>query len=419
MKKINNYINKNLNNILKILIIIGPILDLLVSLSINVFHHSLNIGIIIRILTLVFIYYVSVVIYKKRKNLIYVFLALIYGIIFLIVQYDNTIISNLHGFMRTFYFPLLLLGLYSIKEKIDIKDSTLVITVFIYIILIFVAVITGTGFESYKIAKVGSLGWFNSTNEISGIVSILLPILFIYLSKGKKYILKTILSLIFAYVIVEIGTKTPVLSLLITLFMTFIYIFIKIIKKKNYLLLSGVIIFSVIALTSLVILVPKTNFYKNIKIHTKYLKITNIKQVLTNEYVFDHFIFSQRITFYDKTDTRYEKMKVSKKLFGMGYYTKKAKPYKEIEMDYYDVLYNHGIIGFIVYFSIYFYILFKVFKNLPKKLNYEYLMKYLSLVLILILSLFSGHIITTPAVSIYVVIIIIDLINIKNSKVKV
>lgn len=161
-------------------------------------------------------------------------------------------------------------------------------------------------------------------------------------------------------------------------------------------------------------LIPKTNFYKNIKIHTKYLKITNVKQVFENEYMFDHFVFSQRISFLDKVESRYEKAKITKKLFGMGYVKKNSQKYKEIEMDYYDVLYNHGIIGFILYFSIYIYVLFRVFKNIPKKINFVSIMKYLSLFFILILSLFSGHIITRPAVSIYIVIIIIDLLKKEN-----
>ena len=411
MKKINNYIKKNLNTILEVLLIISPILDLFVSISINVFKHSLNIGIIVRMLILVLIYYVSVIIYHKKKNLIYIALTIIYCICYLIVQKDNTILSNLHGFMRTFYFPLILLGFYSVKDKIEIKDKILTITVFIYIILIFIAVVSGTGFESYKIAKTGSIGWFNSANEISGIISILLPILFISLSKGKNYFIKIILSILFIYVILEIGTKTPVLSIGLTLIITILYILVKSLKNKKYVLSTTIIIISIIASILSIIIIPKTNFYKNIKIHTKYLKITSVKQVFESEYIFDHFIFSQRITFLDKTDTRYEKVKLSKKLLGMGYVSKNNKPYKEIEMDYYDVWYNHGIIGFILFFGVYIGILLKLLKKLPTKFDYELLMKYLSLILILLLSLFSGHIITTPAVSIFVVIIIIDLLK--------
>ena len=40
MQKVNGFINKNLNLIITIFIIIQPILDLVVSLSLNVFHKN-------------------------------------------------------------------------------------------------------------------------------------------------------------------------------------------------------------------------------------------------------------------------------------------------------------------------------------------------------------------------------------------
>ena len=411
VKKINNYIKKHLNTIISIFIILSPILDLLVSISINVLHHNLNIGIIARMIFLLFIYYVALIIYKKKKILIYVFLSILYLIIYLTLQYDNTVVYNLHGFMRTFYFPLLLLGFYSIHDKIKIKDKTLILTCLLYILLIFIPVITKTGFNSYSISKVGSTGWFNSTNEISGIISILIPILFIELSKKDNFVLKAIISIIFLYVISEIGTKTPVLSLLIVLSSTLLYILIKSIKDKKYKLLVGIISATLLFSLGAVVLIPKTNFYKNIKIHAEYLELDSPKDIVTNEYVFDHFIFSQRISFLEKTDNRYVKVKTLKKLFGMGYVNKKEKNYKEIEMDYYDVWYNHGVFGFILFFSVYFIVLVKVFKSLPKTISYDKYMKYVSLFLILILSLFSGHIITTPSVSLFAILILISLIS--------
>ena len=228
--------------------------------------------------------------------------------------------------------------------------------------------------------------------------------------------MKVIISIIFLYVISEMGTKTPILSLLIVLLGTFIYTIIKTLKDKKYKLLSGILIITVLLTVGTVVIIPKTNFYKNIMIHAKYLKLDSPKDIFTNDYVFDHFIFSQRISFLENTDNRYDKVKISKKLFGMGYISKKKTNYKEIEMDYYDVWYNHGIIGFILFFSIYLYILFKVFRSLPKKIDYEKYMMYISLFLILILSLFSGHIITTPSVSLFVVLVLINLINIKKAK---
>ena len=416
MKKTNNYIKENLNKIISVFILMSPILDLLVSISINVFHHNLNIGIIFRMLFLLFIYYVSVILYHKKKNLIYIFLCLIYLCVYLFIQFDNTLMSNLHGFMRTFYFPILLLGIFSIHDEIKIERRVLLGTVFTYILLIFIPVITKTGFDSYSVAKIGSTGWYNSTNEISGIISIILPFIFIELMKKEKIIIKTLLAILFLYVISEMGTKTPILSLFIVIIMTTIYLLVKVIKNKNYKALTIILLTITTLSIASVIVVPKTNFYKNIKIHAKYLKLNSVKDIFTSEYVFDHFIFSQRISFYEKAAERYEKTTPSKKVFGMGYTSKANKNYKEIEIDYYDIWYNHGLIGFILFFSVYFYVLYYVFKNIPKKIEYDNYMKYTSLFLILVLSLFSGHIITTPAVSLFSVIILIDLVNVKECK---
>ena len=75
-------------------------------------------------------------------------------------------------------------------KDIKIDNKILVMTMFIYIILIFIAVVTNTGFNSYDIAKKGSLGWFNSTNEISGIISILLPITVAQFMNKKNIVIR-------------------------------------------------------------------------------------------------------------------------------------------------------------------------------------------------------------------------------------
>ena len=396
MQKVNGFINKNLNLIITIFIIIQPILDLVVSLSLNVFHVGLNLGMIVRMLFLVFMSYVVFFIKGKRKYLlVYFFILLFYSLGYFLALDSNYFMSNLHGLLRIFYFPLMLILFLNIKD-IKIDNKILVMTMFIYIILIFIAVVTNTGFNSYDIAKKGSLGWFNSTNEISGIISILLPITVAQFMNKKNIVIKVVLSLIFIFVIGEIGTKTPVLSLLITFLVSFIYFMIRSLKKKNYKIFTGLLIILTSVTVTSFLVVPKTNFYKNIMIHVKYLKLDSVDDIFENDYVFDHFIFSQRITFLKNTSNRYNK---------------NGKEYKAIEMDYYDVFYNHGILGFIVYFSVYIYSLYLVFKNLAKKIDFKQLMEYLSLILVLILSLHSGHIITTPAVCIYVVIILKKLIN--------
>ena len=48
-------------------------------------------------------------------------------------------------------------------------------------------------------------------------------------------------------------------------------------------------------------------------IHVKYLKLDSVDDIFENDYVFDHFIFSQRITFLKNTSNRYNKASLKNK----------------------------------------------------------------------------------------------------------
>ena len=280
-------------------------------------------------------------------------------------------------------------------------------TLTIYLVLIFIPLLTNSGYKTYEITKSGTLGFFNSANEISGIISILTPIIFLIFNSKGKYLLKILFSIMYASVILMVGTKTPLLSLIITSLVALIYLSIKSLKLKKYKILFALLTVVVIGVLSITIIIPKTNFYKNIKVHLNYLKVDNVVDVFKDEKLIDHFIFSQRLTFMKNTDKVYKKSNTYQKLVGIGYINNtNKKKMKQIEMDYYDIYYNHGIVGFIIFFSCYLYILINIFKD-RIKLNYNNLMKYLSLILVIILSLFTGHIITSPSVSIIVYVIII------------
>ena len=76
-------------------------------------------------------------------------------------------------------------------------------------------------------------------------------------------------------------------------------------------------------------------------------------------------------------------------------------------MDYFDIFYNHGIIGFLIFFGITLYVLWKVLRK-EKTLNFDSYMTFISLLLIIFLSFFTGHIITAPAVSLIAIILILE-----------
>ena len=411
------YIKENISKLLTIFILLQPVLDLITGVCVNLLNINITLGIIIRILFLGLLMYTTVFIYKKKFSL-YTYLALaIYSILYLIgiiIYKDGVVFYELQGLLKAIYFPIVLISLYDLKDEYQISKQTLFKTLFIYLVLILIPNALGLGFESYKITKSGSLGFFNAANEISGIISLLTPIMFLIIKDLKNKILKVVYALIYLIVILTIGTKTPLLTLLITIGFTYLYYMIHCIKKKTYkpLAITGIAI--VVALSSLLLILPKTNFYKNIKVHLDYLEVDNVFEIFQEYELVDHFIFSQRLTFLDNKSIDYIESSTYEKIFGIGY-TEKGEQTKLIEMDYFDIFFSHGIVGAIIIIGIYLYILYKVLST-DRKIDFENYMVKLSIFLILLLSFFTGHIITAPAVSIIAVILILD--NMKVPKLK-
>ena len=413
MKK---FIEKNINIIISLFVILGPVIDLLTGLSTNKTNLSLSLGIIFRTIFLLFIVIVSIFIFKKKKLIIPYLIIGLYFVLFLIgniLYKDNVLINEIHGFIRTFYFPILLITMYSINDNVRISKMLLFTTLFIYLLLIFIPMIFGIGFQTYDITKVGTLGFYDSANEISGIISLLTPIIFITFFDTKNNIVKFLFFILYLIVILMIGTKTSFITLVITIIMSFIYLVIYSIKKKTYKNLIKISLISIIGIVVISLIVPKTNFYKNIETHLDYLKVDKVTDIFKDEELIDHFIFSQRLTFLNDKAKIYSNANNYQRLFGLGY-TKDNKTMKLIEMDLFDVYYNHGIIGFIVFITITLYVLINVIKKRSKS-NYEKYMLSLSALLIIVLSYITGHIITAPAVDIIAVIILLSLMK-RNKK---
>ncbi len=406
-----DFLKKNINLIIAIFIMFQPFLDLLTGLWVHLFSFNLTLGIIIKILFLLFIMYVTLFIFKQKKVLIpYLFIGIyfiLYIINILIFKSGQNLFGEIQGLIKCFYFPLLLCSLYYLKDNIKISKMTLVTTLFIYLTCIFVPLIFNVGYKTYEITKAGTLGFYNSANEISGIISILTPLMILIFTQKNSSLFKMILGIVYLIVILTVGTKTPLLSLAITIFFAILYLWIKSIKKHFYKPIIISLLFFIIATTFLVLIIPTTNFYKNIETHLDYLELDNITEVFTDEKLVDHFIFSQRLTFLKKKAAIYKKSPLYQKLTGIGYY-KKTKEIKMIEMDYFDIYFSHGLIGFLVVFSILIIYLAKLYK-LKGTLTFTNYMLGISCLLIIFLSFFTGHIITAPSVSLIATIIILSL----------
>ena len=281
---------------------------------------------------------------------------------------------------------------------------------FTYLLGIFIPSLLGIGFDTYEVTKKGSLGFFNSANEVGGIISILMPFFFLNLYKENN-IIKSIFSLtILLYVLLSMGTKTPLLTFILILTCYLLIFLYKMIKKKEYKKVLGVSTIFITILFCLSLLIPKTTFYKNIKIHLDYLKVDKVTDIFKSEELVDHFIFSSRLKFMKNSVNYYKTAPLIEKLGGIGYiegYGTDKVSIKMVEMDYIDIFLRQGIIGFTIYMVIYLYFLRLAIKRYLESKSFTKKVTYLlACFLTIILSFFTGHIIMAPAVSILVVLIL-------------
>lgn len=396
MKKLNNTIKTNITTIIGVFLIISPFLDLFTSIGIKYNIDQLTIGIIIRGLFMLLMVYYSIFLKDNKKQTI-IFLSVIFTYIILFltktiltngnITYETTVI------FKTFYFIILSITFINLEKPIDIKYYIACFTT--YLLLVFIPNILNIGFNSYEIAKVGQVGWFNSANEISTILSILTPILIAYLMSKKNKILSVLYLIIILITFFSIGTKVPILSLAIICGFYLLYSLYKLIRKKDTKKITFILTGLFIIIISTVILLPKTSFYKNIKIHLEYLEVDNIVKIFTDTELIDHFLLGSRLKLLSQNIKTYKESSTIEILLGIG------AEHRQSEMDFFDIFINYGIIGFALIATI---LIILIIKQKPKYTTNT----KLSLLLAITIAFLSGHVLVSPAVSIFIPLLLFD-----------
>ena len=403
MKRISSFIEKNITKFLSIFIILQPILDSLTAICVNYLKINITFGAIVRLLFLLFLIYYFIFLDRSssKKNTMFFLMTLfaylvIFSILIIIVKDYNALFYELKNTINTFYLLIVFIIFLDMIEQynIKIKIKTFVLTYIIYLLLIIIPNMFQLGFLSYYHSKVGNVGWFLSANGVGNILCILLPFIIYYLLKlCNNVFLKVLLILGTLYVFVSLGTKAPVLGLIICV-------------------LSNIIIFSFLGLGILfssILFFPKTSFYKNIQIHKNYLGFDSYLDVLTNYKLIDHFIFSQRLTFLENTYNNYEKSTSAEKILGIGYienYGTDEVSVKTIEIDYFDIFFRNGIVGTCFFIFVFYKYIIKLKSNKKDKTSLIFVEYRTCILLILLLSLFSGHVLVAPPISFFVALII-------------
>ncbi|MED0872741.1 O-antigen ligase family protein [Bacillus mobilis] len=438
---------------LLLFIVFQPILDLLTSFSIYVLHMSATVGIVVRFAFMLLALGYLLLHHKQQGAKKYILYLCLFGIVLAIGLVNNLMVKSPVSFGEEVKFilksvyPIVLLFGYIIALK-ELKNNEYafhkIITYFLYATLILsisiiVAMATGTDFPSYPNSKIGSRGWFFAGNDLSSIFAIMFPIVVLYsvhktTSFSKAYYwIPTVLAM---YASIMIGTKVGYGAIVITLGIALFFLFIEYMihrKKegKGFTYLVNTIVAAVV-LGGLLVLTPQTPIAKNMTIHLQIYEYKKSVQeekdrkegkVITEE---EHkegeltdsemksLIYSDRDKFLKVYKQYYKEAPLSQKLFGMGYAGNYTTKMKLVEMDFHDLFFAFGIVGFLMYLLPLLYFGIKIFIRLITNFKKLFSVKHMLLASTLVLSLgigfMSGHVLTAPAVSIFFVVILAYLI---------
>lgn len=362
---------------------------------------------------------------------LYLYNGLLTGISYGGVLHEAQYIIN-----YTYMILVLYIFLYFYKnKKLDKLKPTLLIMLGIYLLLIYLSIITNTSSTTY-IEGIGYKGWNLSGNSLGSILILLECILLPYMfNKNKKILVPSIIILILLGVFLTflLGTRVGLFGFYLVLIVYFIgNIFLSFIKQKNINLkkyLLPILIILAIGI-SLVLVVgsntlsrrkhlqdiennlfdPNTGKTSHVtgdtvkfvtdimnnnvddsfmsesqkKAYLSMYKFANKHEILNNNQRIQQIVYHLNLVKYQKN--------ILLILFGNGYEVNYGE--MTLEMEFIALLLNFGIIGFILYMIPFLIIIIRgikyLFKNL-KKSDIEFIMYLVAVLLAIVFSLLAGY----------------------------
>ena len=338
------------------------------------------------------------------------------------------------------------------KENIKKLRISTLISVFIYMLSIYLSIITKTSSSTY-IEGMGYKGWFESGNSISSIL-ILSAYIYLPLIKTKKYKIAVIINLILVgiYLTTLIGTRVGLYGFILVIFSfiisEIITYFIKNKKINKKILLTGI---AIIGITITIITIIGSNTLERRK-HLQEIEgnivdentneeshitgsLLEIKKQIEEKTIEEGYLSKAQeesiLELYDianelkikNNDQRMQQLiyntilvknqkDISLILFGNGYLSN----YRELvfEMEVPAILFNFGILGFIIYLmpfiSIIIYSIYIGIKNI-KEITSQYILTMLGSMLVFALSFLSGYTFFNSSTMIIIVVLHTLLIN--------
>lgn len=459
MKKKNKF---KIEYLLYIFVIISPFLDVLSFLFREWFPNaSISPSTILRpLIPLILLVYVFFKDKDVRKLLLIMgFIYVIYGGIHLYlykglvtgISYGSVVSEAQYIINYTYMIFVLFLYLYFYKKDgLPYLKNSLFIALSCYIGLIYVAILTGTSYTTY-LEGMGYRGWFLSGNSVGTILIILLIALFNDLIKSKKIIKYIILLLTGIYLVFLLGTRTGLFGFFLCIGgYVGIWLFLKILKnnkidiKRIMIVLGSLVVLVLIVFSVGTESLERRKHLKNesvgiIDVNTMEVGHTTgdtgviVNQIRNNTIPEGYISEAQKQAYLDmyeyankheilSTDSRKQQLiyqvsliKNQKNifyiLFGNGYLANYGE--MTLEMEILAILFNFGIVGFILFLlpfiSLFFYLSWKIFKK--KKYNIDNMMMLFSVCLAFVLSFMAGYVFFSLSCVLMIICILVLLLK--------
>jgi hypothetical protein len=429
----------NFETFLLIYILIQPFIDLLTSLSIFALKVDLTIGVFARFFVMMLVvFYLFIVDNEQMKKQVLIYLFILGGFFAvslvnnLFVKEPMSLFAEIRNIAKLIYFPILLFSylyvLRSLSGKIDWAEKVqryIYYSMIVVDLVMIIASITNTGIKSYESVKLGHQGWFFAGNELGAIMAICFSIVVLYAIKHTtswKHVYYWIPVVMMIFSLLALGTKVGYGSVLIILVVALVMNVFEYFRNRKKaekanainIMVNGVLLAVFLAIT------PFTPVAYNTNIHLQWVGLdkekSEKKEIKTEEdeeirdEAIENVILSGREHFLALHKEYFAKAPLSQKLLGMGYGGNYEKEAKTVEMDFYDLFYSFGVIGFLLFLLPYVVlavrILWAFLMNLGKYFNIENVLVGSGIVMGLGIAYTAGHVLFAPAVSIYLAILI-------------
>ncbi|NLZ75915.1 MAG: hypothetical protein GX914_05365 [Erysipelotrichia bacterium] len=386
-----------MKKIFYIVMILQPIIDVLTSLMVRFYPNIASIGQLLRAIILVAVFlFITFKTTNRRRDYSIILVLIVFSLLYLYNQYfilRNPIFLEFSAILKFNYFILLTMGFIEflklkLIDKSDIEKVLFINALIIFSILL-ISIVTKTSFFSYSYEQKGVIGWFFSANEIGVIIFLLMSVIFHKLMDKAVYL---ILFFLMFYIFIQIGTKVSVYGLLLPPIILLIFL----LRKKNN-IKEIIKVGSVFLLSGLLILFSKT-------IVRDFSKLNNpvVNDTILNK---TNAILSGRLEFLKMIGNKFINSPINVFLLGLGH-QENGVLLKGVEMDFFDILFNFGIFGFLIYL-VFTLIVFKeaIFNIFKKDTSLEKYTFSVTLIIGMSIGILIGHVYLAPAVSTYLALI--------------